>query len=117
MNETCKRMLEKSRNNYITLIQTISEMQKEFEEIVIKCAENNYNHQKENIFLYLNNWVKMGATIKESFQSIFEGNLNNRFESYSAHLLSQDKINQLNVKIQESFKKYFENMNNFNFLR
>jgi len=116
MNEDWKKMLEESRNNYLAIVQAISKMQKEIEKTFINNAESSFTQQQEELSLILNNWVKMGTSIKENLQSLFENNLKNTFESLSVNLPFKDEMNKLYANIQDSFKKYFENLENFNFL-
>lgn len=116
MNEEWKKLLEESRNNYLAIVQSISKMQKEIEKTFISNAESSFNHQQEELTAILNNWVKMGTAMKENLQSVFETNLKNTFDSFSVNLPFKDEMNKLYSNIQDSFKKYFENLENFNFL-
>ncbi len=80
MNEKWKQVLEESRNNYLSIVQALSKMQKEFEKIMINSAENSVSYQQEmgNI---LNNWVEMGHALRKNFKEIFDANLKNTFSS------------------------------------
>ena len=116
MNEEWKKMLEESRNNYLAIVQAISKMQKEIEKTFINTAENSFNQQQEELTNILNNWVKMGTAMKENLQTVFETNFKSTFNSFSMNLPFKDEMNKLYGNIQDSFKKYFENLENFNFL-
>lgn len=116
MNEEWKKMLEESRNNYLAIVQAISKMQKEIEKTFINTAENSFNQQQEELTNILNNWVKMGTAMKENLQNVFETNFKSTFNSFSMNLPFKDEMNKLYGNIQDSFKKYFENLENFNFL-
>jgi len=113
MNEQWKQLLEESRNNYLSIVQALSRMQKEFEKLMMNSAENGISYQQEmgNI---LNNWVEMGNSLRENFKEIFEANLKSTFSSLSLNMPFKDELDRLYQNIQESFQKYFDNLDHFN---
>lgn len=115
MNEQWKNMLEESRNNYLSIVQSLSKMQKEIEKIMIYTAENNLSYQNDLSNL-LSNWVEIGNNIRDTLQKIFEQNLKNTFDSMYFNMPFKAELDKLYLNIQESFRKYFENLQNFTFM-
>ncbi|HCL56587.1 MAG TPA: hypothetical protein DHW82_06215 [Spirochaetia bacterium] len=115
MNQDWKKLLEESRNNYLSIVQSLSKMQKEIEKVMMYTAENNMAYQNELSSL-LNNWVNIGNNIRDGLQNLFEENLKNTFNSIYFKLPFKDELDKLYGNIQESFQKYFDNIQNFNLL-
>lgn len=112
MQEKWKDLLEESRNNYLSVIQSLSKMQKEMEKLVISATENGISYQKDFSGI-LSDWVQMGNVLKEGMQTFFKNNMKQTFDALSFNLPFKAELENLYNSIQESFQKYFENLQNF----
>lgn len=115
MNEQWKKLLEESRNNYLSVVQSFSKMQKEVEKIMIYTTENGMTYQKD-LTKILSDWVEVGNTIRDDLQKMMEQNLKTTFDNVSMELPFKKEMDSLYSNIQESFKKYFENLQSISFV-
>ncbi len=115
MNEEWKKLLEDSRNNYLSVVQSLSKMQKQIEKIMMHATENGLNYQQELTKL-LTSWVDIGNSVRDDLSQMFSDNFKSTFESLSMNSPFKKELDGIYKNVQQSFEKYFENLKNLNFL-
>jgi Tfp pilus assembly protein PilO len=115
MKEQWKELLEESRNNYLAIVQSLSKMQKQLEKIMVSTAENGISYQNDFTKM-LAQWVNIGNQIRDDLKEIFEQNLKTTYDSFSMNMPFKDELDKLYQNIHQSFEKYFENLQDFDFL-
>ncbi len=116
MTEKWRKLLEDSRNNYLSVVQSLSKMQKQIEKIMMGTSENSVSYQTELTTL-LTNWVEIGNSVREDLHKIFSENLKTTFDNLSLDLPFKKELDDIYKNIQSSFEKYFSNLKNLDFFK
>jgi DNA anti-recombination protein RmuC len=102
-----KEILEKSRDNYISVVQTISKMQKEIEKILFTMADSNLASNKK-VSEFFEEWIKTQLNIRDAINEGLNKTVEKMFNNISDFFPLKKELEDIYKNIQESLEKYFE---------
>ena len=106
-----KEVVEKTRENYLKVIDALSKIQVETEKVINSVVEKG-NSYKEESSKMIKEWIEKGNQVRDSFQKSIEENMKKSL-SIIPNLNNMDfpfkkEFEDLSTKVQDQIKKAFE---------